>query len=280
MSKTFTDQLQTRDGLQLYGQGWEPEGETRAAICLVHGHGEHIGRYDHLAAALTAEGFAVLGFDLRGHGRSQGPRGHTPSYEHLMDDITDMLAKTAARFPSAPLFLYGHSMGGNLVLNYGLRRRPSLAGVVATGPWLRLAFEPPAIQVMLARWMDKIFPSFVQASGLETAALSRDEQVVQAYEADPLVHDRVSARLFAVMYQAGLWALEHAEEWQLPLLLMHGGADRLTSADASQEFARRGGQAITFKRWEGWYHEVHNEPERDVYQSYLLGWLQTHLPAA
>ncbi len=273
MSAEWQESLKTQDGLTLHGQGWRPEREIRGAICLVHGHGEHVGRYAHLAAALNQAGFALLGFDLRGHGRSEGRRGHTPSYEQLMDDVGAMLARTSERFSGKPLFLYGHSMGGNLVLNYGLRRRPQLAGVVATGPWLRLAFEPPAIQVALARMMDKIAPAFVQSSGLETAALSRDERVVAAYEQDPLVHDRVSARLFLAMYAAGLWALENAAQWQLPLLLMHGGADRLTSAEASETFAHRAGKWVTFKRWEGWYHEVHNEPEQETFQRFLLDWL-------
>ncbi len=269
----FTEELKTSDGLRLHGQGWTPD-QPRAAICLVHGHGEHLGRYAHLAAAFNAAGFALMGFDLRGHGRSEGPRGHTPSYEHLMADLDAMLEKTASRFAGLPLFLYGHSMGGNLVLNYGLRRQPRLAGIIATGPWLRLAFEPPPLQVFLARAMDRLYPTFTQASKLETAALSRDPAIVQAYEQDHLVHDRVSARLFAAMYQAGLWALENAHRWQLPLLLMHGEADRLTSPQASAAFARRAGPAVHFKLWPGWYHEIHNEPERETYQSFVIGWIK------
>jgi alpha-beta hydrolase superfamily lysophospholipase len=265
--------LKTRDGLTLRGVSWAPDGEVRGAVCLVHGHGEHVRRYGHVAAALNRAGYALMGFDLRGHGRSDGVRGHTPSYDHLMDDIEDMLGAVSARFAGAPLFLYGHSMGGNLVLNYGLRRKPDVRGVIATGPWLRLAFEPPAVQVTLGRLMNRIYPGFVQSSGLETAALSRNPDVVRAYETDPLVHDKVSARLFVSMYEAGLWALEHAGEWSLPLLLMHGTADRLTSAEASAEFARRAGSAVRLKLWDGWYHEVHNEPEWDAFWQVFSGFL-------
>ena len=125
---------QAPDGIQFYFQGWQPETPPKAVVCLVHGLGEHSGRYAHVAAALNDAGYALLGFDLRGHGKSGGPRGHTPSYETLMDDIGRLLAEAAHRYPGRPQFLYGHSLGGNLVLNYALRRKPGIGGVVATSP--------------------------------------------------------------------------------------------------------------------------------------------------
>lgn len=275
---TYELHWQSRDGLNLYARGWEPEGtHPKAVVCLVHGHGEHVGRYAQVGQALGAAGYALLGFDQRGHGRSAGPRGHTPSYQALLDDIALLLEQAASRYPGLPRFLYGHSMGGNEVLNFALRRKPDLSGVIATGPWLRLAFEPPAVKVTLGRLMNRLFPAFAQKSGLETSALSRDPAVVQAYETDPLVHEQISARLFVEMYTAGLWALEHATEFPLPLLLMHGSADRLTSADASREFAQRAGAKVTLRIWEGFYHEIHNEPEQaDVFQA-MIGWLDAHL---
>ncbi|MGC8856789.1 MAG: lysophospholipase [Anaerolineae bacterium] len=271
---TFETYWQSRDGLRLYARGWKPhERIPKGVICLVHGHGEHVGRYEHVGQVLSTAGYALLGFDQRGHGRSVGPRGHIPSYDALLDDIALLLDEAASRYPALPYFLYGHSMGGNEVLNYALRRKPALAGVIATGPWLRLAFEPPALKVALGRMMNRVFPAFTQKSGLETAALSRRAEVVQAYEADPLVHDQISARLFVEMYSAGLWALEHATEFPLPLLLMHGSADRLTSADASREFAQRAGQQVTLRIWEGAYHEIHNEPEQDEVLQTMIAWL-------
>lgn len=278
--KHFTQDFKASDGLILRGQGWEPEETPRAAICLIHGHGEHTGRYAHAGSFLTQNGFALMGFDLRGHGRSDGRRGHTPSYDQLLDDISAMLAQVCARYPDQKVFLYGHSMGGNLVINYALRRGADLPGVIATGPWLRLAFEPPAIQVRLGRWMDKIYPSFLQSSGLELAALSHDESVVQAYANDPLVHDKVSARLFVAMYESGLWALAHAADLKVPMLLMHGTGDRLTSADASREFAERAGEQVTLRLWDGWYHEIHNEPDKASVFEAMLQWLNTRLQTA
>ena len=135
---------QAPDGVQFYFQSWQPETPAKAIACLVHGLGEHSGRYAHVGAALNVAGYALLGFDLRGHGKSGGPRGHTPSYETLMDDIGRLLAEARQRYPGQPQFLYGHSLGGNLVLNYALRRKPGLAGVIATSPAIRTATPPPA----------------------------------------------------------------------------------------------------------------------------------------
>lgn len=270
---------QTTCGLQICAQGWEPEQGAKAVVCLVHGLGEHSGRYSSLANYLNENGYALLAFDQRGHGSSQGQKGHTPSYEALMDDVDRLLAEADSRFPDIPRFLYGHSMGGNLVINYALRRKPELVGVIASGPWLRLAFEPSKFNVALARLMNRLHPSLSQPNGLDINAISRDPEVVRAYEEDPLVHDRISARLFVEMYQAGLWALDHGSEFRLPLLLMHGSADGLTSAGASEEFAGKVGEKCTFKRWEGFYHEVHNEPEHEEVFEFIRTWLDEHASA-
>jgi acylglycerol lipase len=262
--------------LDLYARAWEPKGEPKASIMLVHGLGEHVGRYDHVAAALTEAGYAMLGFDLCGHGKSGGPRGHTTSYDALMDDIAAFSNQVDERYPGLPKFLYGHSLGGNLVLNYALRRKPDLRGVIATGPWLKLAFAPPASQVTLGRLMNGIAPGFTQHSKLNTHGLSHDQAVVSAYDNDPLVHDKISAQLFVEMYETGNWALEHAAEFPLPLLLMHGSADPITSAKASQEFAEKAGDKVTLKIWDGLYHEIHNEPEKAEVFKVMLDWLAKH----
>jgi acylglycerol lipase len=264
---------QTEDGLRLYAQGWQPETEPRGVVCLVHGLGEHSGRYTHLAGFLNQAGYALLAFDLRGHGRSEGQRGHTPSYEVLLDDIAHFLAEAAERYPDHSRFLYGHSLGGGLVIEYALRRRPRLAGVIATGPLLRTAFQPPAWKLTLAKIMCSLWPTLALSNELDRQALSRDPEVVRAYNEDPLVHDRLSARLGMDMLQSGLWALEHAAEFPLPLLLMHGGADRITSPQASREFAAQAGEVCTLKIWDGFYHEIHNEPEQQQVFEYLLEWL-------
>lgn len=264
------------NGLDLYARGWAPQGKPKASIMLVHGHGEHVVRYDHVAAVLAENGYAMLGFDLCGHGKSGGPRGHVQTYNAYMDDIAAFSQQVEQRYAGLPHFLYGHSLGGNLVLNYALRRKPELRGVIATGPWLKLAFQPPASQMKLGRLMNGIAPGFTQHSKLNTKGLSHDQAVVSAYENDPLVHDKISARLFVEMYETGLWALEHAAEFPLPLLLMHGAEDPITSAKASQEFAEKAGDKVTLKIWDGMYHEIHNEPEQAQVFAYMLDWLEKH----
>jgi len=264
------------DGLDMYARGWAPAGTPKAAIMLVHGHGEHVARYDHVAASLTEKGYAMLGFDLRGHGKSAGPRGHTPSFDALLDDIASFSEQTELRYAGLPRFLYGHSMGGNLVLNYVLRRKPDLRGVIATGAWLKTAFEPPAVQVSLAKIMNNIAPGFSQHSKLDAAGLSHDQALVKAYQSDPLVHDIISARLFLSIYESGLWAIEHAAEFSLPLLLMHGGADPIISVQACRDFASKAGDKVILKVWDGLYHEIHNELEKaDVFNT-MLDWLGKH----
>jgi alpha-beta hydrolase superfamily lysophospholipase len=243
----------------------------------VHGLGEHSGRYQHVAAAFNAAGIAVWGFDLRGHGKSPGKRGQVPHFEVMLDDIATAIAVTQKRFAGLPLFLYGHSLGGNLVLNYALRRKPALAGVIATSPWIQLAFEPPAAQIRLARFMSRLLPGLTQPNELDVQGLARDPEVGVAYKNDPLVHDRASVRLLVEFLDAGEWALEHATELNLPLLLVHGSADPITSAAASQKFAARAGANCTLKIWEGFYHETHNEPEKEQVIAYNLEWLEQHL---
>ena len=265
--------FKTFDGLQLFGQSWQPEDRPRAVVCLVHGMGEHSGRYAHVADALIQAGYILFTFDIRGHGKSSGLRGHTPSYEALMKDISSLLEVANKQFPQLSSFLYGHSLGGNLVLNYILRRQSHLKGVIATDPWLRLAFEPPRFKIILAQITNYIWPSFSQKNGLDTKVLSHDPEVVYAYENDPLVHDHISARMFISIYQAGQWALEHASELPIPLLLMHGGDDKLSSVEASREFADKITKNCTLKIWDGLYHEIHNEPEKEEVFKFLIDWL-------
>jgi len=273
MEWTWTSQ----DGLEMYARSWEPEETPKALVCLVHGLGEHSCRYAHVGKAFTEAGFALLAFDLRGHGKSGGQRGHFPSLQVVMDDIHQHIREASEKFPETPVFLYGHSLGGNLVINFALRRKADLAGVIATGPWLKLAFQPSASKVFLGRMMNKLLPGFSQASGLDTTALSHDSKVINAYVNDPLVHDKISASSFVNMFEKGLWALDHAAELSLPLLLMHGGADKITSPEASEQFAKSAGDKVTLRIWNGLYHEVHNEPEKDEVLAFIIDWINAQL---
>jgi len=272
----FEYQWKTTDGLNLYGQGWTPSGDLKAVVCLIHGIGEHSSRYEHVAAFLSQNGYALFTFDHRGHGRSEGPHGHFPSYETAMRDVEYHLQQAAERFQNKPIILYGHSMGGNLVLNYALRYRPQIAGVIATAPMLRLSFKPSRVKQLLAKFLIRVWPTLSLPSGLDTKDISRDPEVVKKYDSDPLTHNRVTP-CFLNLLEAGEWALEHAAEFSKPLLVMHGGEDHITSPENSRIFAKNVGKICTLKIWDGLYHEIHNEPEKEMVLETMLRWIESIL---
>ncbi len=274
--QSFEYAWQSADGISFYGQGWAPEA-PKAVICLVHGLGEHSGRYAHMGSAYAQAGYALLGFDLRGHGKSGGRRGHAPSFEAFMQDIDRLLEEAGNRYPGLPRFIYGHSLGGILALNYALRRKPDVNGVITSAAGLRTAIEQQKGKVFLARVFGSVIPSVAIPSGLDPNTISRTPEVVQRYVSDPLVHDKFSFGMGKSVMDAIAWAFEHAGEFALPLLVMHGTADQLGFASGSQEFASKVKGDCTFKAWEGLSHELHNEPEKEEVFKYVIAWMEAHL---
>ncbi|HMK07612.1 MAG TPA: lysophospholipase [Anaerolineales bacterium] len=265
--------LEASDGTPLAWYRWEPAGRPRGTICLTHGHGEHAGRYGHVADAFTRAGFLFLAFDLRGHGHSGGPRGHSPGYDQMLDDLGRVLALVTSR----PCLAYGHSLGGQFVLNRVLVDPAGVDGVIATSPWLRLAFPAPALKVRLGRALYSVLPSFALPTGLEQAAISHLPEVVAAYAGDPLVHDRLSFRLGIDVLDGGERALAQAASFHLPLLLMHGAGDRLTDPAATREFYDRAGSADkTFRLWPELFHETHNEGVWEEVVAVSTSWARAH----
>jgi alpha-beta hydrolase superfamily lysophospholipase len=262
------------DGIVLAWVRWDPAGAARGTICHAHGLGEHSGRWGHVARAFTAAGFVFLAFDLRGHGRSGGPRGHTPSYRQVLDDIGLFLHLAPVR----PTIAYGHSMGGQFVLNRVLTDPAGIDAVIVTSPWLRLAFPAPPVKVLLGRGLYSVLPAMTLPTGLEPAALSHDPAVVAAYANDPLVHDRVSFRLGIDLLDGGEGALAQAGGCRLPLLLMHGSADRLTDPGATQLFHDAAASTDkTFRLWPGLFHETHNELAWEDVVAVSTGWARAHI---
>lgn len=262
------------DNIKLAGRCWRPEGEPAAVICLVHGLGEHTGRYEHVAERLAREGYALLAYDLRGHGSSGGQRCYCPDFESLMQDIDLLLEEADRRFFGLPKILYGHSLGGILVLNYSLRRKPDLAGVIATSSGLITAIQEQRGKVLLARALGSLLPRLSIKSGLDARGLSRDEEVVRAYLSDPLVHDRMTARMGKELLAAIDYAFTHANEFQLPLLLMHGSKDAIAYPSGSEKFSSSVTCDCTLKIWPDMYHELHNEIEKEDVFAYLIDWLR------
>ena len=282
--KSYEANLKSDDGTDFFVRCWEPDSRTKAVIVLIHGLGEHTGRYEHVAQALTGAGYALCGMDLRGHGRSGGVRGHIPTLDVAMRDIREFLIFVTKRYPELFHFLYGHSMGGLLTLAYALQHKPVLKGVIVTSPGLRSPLREQKGKVLLARILGSLTPNTLLVSGLDMSGLARDAQVIQAYTTDPLVHDRISLGLGKGLIKAADDVWEHAGEFSLPLLLMHGTADRITYAHGSKDFAAlasKHNRAVTLKLWDGFYHELHNEPQKQDVFRFMIDWLDAHIqPAA
>jgi alpha-beta hydrolase superfamily lysophospholipase len=262
--------------MQLFAQAWLPEQPTRAVVALVHGFGEHGGRYTYLAEALTTAGYALSTFDHRGHGHSPGLRGHADRWDQFLTDIGASLEVAKALAPSAPLFLFGHSMGGLMALNYAIRSPEGLAGVIASAPLL----APPNV----APWMNyvstvlsRVKPDFCVDTGVKPEVISRDPDEVKRYGEDPYVHGRASARLGTELRTAQAWTLAHAGELRIPLLLYHGSDDPLVPIAGSRTFF--GNVKVADKQWIEWpggYHESHNDLHRAEVFAAVVNWLGRH----
>lgn len=264
--------MQSKDGLELFVQQYEITA-PKGVIALVHGLGEHGGRYAHWAKNFNEASYAFMTFDLRGHGKSEGKRGFTPNFEALWDDVTLFIAEAQNCYPSIPLFLYGHSLGGCIVLSYLLHRKPRVSGVIATSPFITLGFKPSPIMVGSGKLMNKIYPAFTQDNQLNINHISHDESVVKAYAADPLVHSKLSSALGIGMLEQGEFIHQYKGNIETPLLLVHGSEDKITNPQGTIDFYNNTTGNRTLKIWEGLYHETHNEPERREVFEQILGWV-------
>lgn len=268
--------LNASDGKKLYAYLWgEPE-QVKAIVILVHGLGEHVQRYKHVAAQFNDHGIALLGFDQRGHGQTEGKRGLIPSGEQLMEDITSAIKLARELCPGKPVFLYGHSMGSVEVLEYGLIGPEKVAGILATSTPLYLN-PSSAKQKNLARLVGKFLPGLTMNNGLDANGLSRDTAVVQDYKTDPLVHPLASVRLANFMFDACDYVLAHAKDWHTPLYLAHGTADPICDIRGTDQFAKDAPGDITYKRWEGLFHETHNELNQDETIGTLVSWVEQRI---
>jgi alpha-beta hydrolase superfamily lysophospholipase len=276
----------TDDGLSLHLRVWPVDDPRRGVVVLVHGLGEHIDRYDHVARRLNGQGFAVVGYDHRGHGRSPGPRGGMPCDDALCADLGRVIYAARESFPG-PLVLLGHSLGGLVAGRFvaeGLQPTPA--------PWWRpvdvLVMSSPAldpgtnaVQKLLLAVVAPLLPNLAVNNGLKVDWISRDSGVVQAYAADPLVHDRITGRLGLFVARQGPAVIAAAPRWTTPTLLMWAGSDRCVSPRGSAAFAAGApGSAVTVREWPGLFHEIFNEPEQGEVLKVLDDWLARAVPEA
>ena len=251
---------------------------ARATVLIVHGLGEHAGRYDPVATALHAAGYAVRAYDHQGHGRSEGARGtlHTP--DGLLQDLASVIDDTRAQAPERPLVLLGHSMGGLLAARAVATRLRPVQALVLSSP--ALGVRTNAVQKLLLATLPRWLPHLTVGNRLDAQWVARDPDAVRAYLADPLVHDRISARLGAWIDSEGPPTVAAAAEWQTPTLLLYAGQDKLVDPAASDAFARQApAGCVQAHRFEPMYHEVFNDPEREQVLALLRRWLDARFSA-
>ncbi len=263
-------------GTFISGRYVQPE-EVKAVLVLAHGFGAHSGRYlEHVVPMLLKTGLAVVLYDTIGHGRSGGKRGHCPSYDALLSILGTVIGKAAHYFPRQPLFLYGHSMGANVVLNYVLRKDARLQGVVATSPYLRLAFKPPSWKMAVGKMLLRLMPSVTLPSGLDPKGISRIAEEVEKYKSDPLIFDAVSPMFSFPIMEAGEWAIANAHTLSVPTLLMHGTADPIIDYRATVEFDQNSSKT-SLSLFEGGYHELHYDLCKDEMLAMVSTWIAEKL---
>ena len=270
--------LHTAEGLTLHLQAWPGAAPGHGTVLIVHGLGEHIGRYAHVAAQLNAWGWHVVGFVQRGHGRSQGARGGLNHIDDLLQDLGRVIDAVRAAQPG-PLVLLGHSLGGLVAARF------VAGGIGPAEPWFRnvdaLVLSSPALdpgmnigQKLLLALLGRLAPNLAVNNGLKPQWLSRDAAVVQRYVADPLVHDRVTPRLARFIVDSARTVRDLAPQWTLPTLLLYGGSDRCVAPGGSAGFAAAAPQAqVATHEFRALYHEIFNEPEQAQVFDPLGEWL-------
>ncbi len=267
------------DGATIFTQRWLPDDTPpRAVVLIAHGLGEHSGRYAHVAAHLTAHGYAVYALDHRGHGQSSGPRAVVTDFDEFVADLRTYFEQVRAEQPDLPIVLYGHSMGSAISLLFAFRYQADLAGLITTGTALRLPASN-AITRPLIKAASTLTPT-ARLIPIDPKGISRDPAVVERYRADPLVyHGAIPLIMLAELEQAAERCTEQLPSLRLPYLALHGGADPLTlPAGAAIVRERSGSPDTTVKVYDGLYHEIHNEPEQGQVLDDITGWLDAHVP--
>lgn len=269
------------DGSSLNVTRWLPTGEPKAVVLLAHGYAEHAGRYGHVAAKLTAAGYAVYALDHWGHGKSDGTRGFVPAFSFYVDGMAALIERVRDRWPGKPRLLLGHSMGGLISTLLLVERQRDFVAAVLSGPAIVPADPPSQTMIWISRLLSLYFPRF-GVLRLDPTGVSRDPAVVSAYLADPFVYSgKLSARLAAEMFKAMAIARADAPRITLPILLQHGDQDSLAAPAGSQFlFDHVGSADKQLKLYPGLFHEIYNEPERDATIGDMIAWFDAHLPNA
>jgi len=265
--------LDSTGGIRLFYRH-VPVDNAKAAVALVHGFAEHSGRYEHVISALNEAAVSVAAIDLRGHGNSEGRRGHVNRFQDYLDDVDALVEFAHTKHPDLPLFILGHSMGGLVVASYMASDPEGLAGFALSSPAIGFSVKVPGWKRGLARGMSKMMPTLSLPTGLDSRHLSHDPAIVAAYEKDAMVFSVASSRWYTEVTDAQARLMERANDMDRPFLLMAAGDDRLCDVKAAMAFYDSfGGADKTQTIYEGFFHEIFNEVDRDEPISELCSWI-------
>lgn len=266
-------------GTKLIATSWQPTTPPIAVLFIIHGLGEHSGRYEELANTFVENQIAVFSFDHRGHGLSEGKRGHASSVIQLIEDSENALMQCRNAFLEIPIFLYGHSMGGQIAATFLKKvKSKEISGAIISSAWFELVSPPPSWQIKMICLLKKIAPNFTLSNKLDSGHISSVEQEVKLYENDDLVHDQLSFALFKALYNNGTFLLSQAWKAKGPVLICHGDKDQITSAEGSEQYAKLADSNVTFKIWEGAYHEPHHDFDKEKVIKFYVDWIVKNLP--
>jgi len=276
----YTEGYIKQNGLNIFYRRYIADSE-KALLVIAHGLGEHSGRYVNVVKRLVPKGITVYAPDFRGHGKSDGKRGHVLSFGEYLEDLHPIV-ETALKEkkPGMKCFLLGHSMGGLIAINYAIRRQETIDGLIISSPSLGVAVKVPAIKAALGKVMSSLWPGLSLNNELDASKISHDDKVVAAYKNDPLVHNRVSVRWFTEFLSAMENANKEAQNIKVPVLMQIAGDDHLVNAGVSKSFF--GKLAIkdkTLHVYDGLYHEGYNEREKDrkIVIDDLETWINSHI---
>jgi len=264
----------SHDGLKLVTHTWKPEVEPEYVLIVIHGMGEHGARYNTFADFFVKKGFAVTAVDLRGHGESEGKRGHTTSFSHILADIDDFIKMQEDTFRGLKQILYGYSFGGNFLLNYLLTKETNAYAAIASAPALKSLYAPAPMKAFFAKFIRAIYPSFTVSSGVKSADMFREKKNDISHKKDPLLHNRISIEMALASIEKGVWALDNACRIALPLLIMHGTGDKITRHDASEDFIEQVDSKLgRLKLYDGLFHDLHHDENKDLILEDVYKWI-------
>mgnify|MGYP001236748096 FL=1 len=265
--------IKSKDGSNLMYYSWLPNKKIKVAIGIIHGLGEHSSRYDDFAEYFCKKGYGVYSIDLRGHGKSEGKRGHVNNFKKLIDDSEEMFINIRKENLNVPMVMFGHSLGGCIALNYLCENQSKEIDLaIISSPWLKTVLEPPKFIIYIQKILVVLFPSFTLNNRLDPYHLSKNTNKVKKYIKDPLVHNRISLKMFSEVNKAIDKIENESEKINIPVLLLHGKKDNIISFKGTKKISKKINNSKLIL-YEGLYHEPHNDLEKnqilDNYTSFI-----------